>query len=144
MHLSTRTIAMRWPIRNQILVPILAVAIVGLTAVGAINTVLTERRTCAHVEQQLRQVIGVLTTSSFPLTNTVLRQMRDLSSAEFVLADAQGAITASTLAEDESIPAQPFTMKVEDVHLGPSAEIAGRWYFHTLVKLPVGSAEGRR
>ena len=35
---------MRWPIRNQILVPLLAVAIVSLTAVGAINTVLTERR----------------------------------------------------------------------------------------------------
>src|SRR5205809_6930982 len=82
LHLSAGTLAMRWPIRNQILVPLLAVAIVSLTAVGAINTVLTERRTCAYVEQQLRQVIGVLTTSSFPLTDTVLRQMRELSNAD--------------------------------------------------------------
>ena len=88
---------MRWPIRNQIMFPLLAVAIVSLTSVGAINAVLTERRTCAHVEQQLRQVIGVLTTSSFPLTNSVLRQMRDLSSAEFVLVDSTGDVGASTL-----------------------------------------------
>ena len=66
---------MRWPIRNQIMFPLLAVAIVSLTAVAAINAVLAERRTCTRVEQQLRQVIGVLTTSSFPLTNSVLRQM---------------------------------------------------------------------
>jgi signal transduction histidine kinase len=134
---------MRWPIRNQIMLPVVAAAIVSLSAVGVINAVLAERRTSDHVEQQLRQVIRVLTTSSFPLTNTVLRQMRDLSSAEFVLADAAGGITASTLNETERLPRQPYTTTVEDVHLGPSAEVAGRWFFHTLIKLPVGSAEGR-
>ena len=63
---------MRWPIRNQIMLPVVAAAIVSLSAVGVINAVLAERRTSDHVEQQLRQVIRVLTTSSFPLTNTVL------------------------------------------------------------------------
>jgi hypothetical protein len=95
MHLSAETFAMRWPIRNQILVPLLAVAIVSLTAVGAINTVLTERRTREHVEQQVRQVIGVLTTSSFPLTDSVLRQMRELSTADYVLIDPAGATAAA-------------------------------------------------
>ena len=93
---------MRWPIRNQILLPLLAVAIVSLTAVGAINTVLTERRTRAHVEQQLRQVIGVLTTSSFPLTDSVLRQMRELSNADFVLIDPSGRDGGFHVAEDRA------------------------------------------
>src|SRR6187455_509115 len=100
---------MRWPIRNQIMLPLVAAAIVSLTAVGVINAVLAERRTCAQVEQQLRQVVGVLTTSSFPLTNMVLRQMRDLSSAEFVLVDAGGQIAASTLNGCDSLPEQPAT-----------------------------------
>jgi demethoxyubiquinone hydroxylase (CLK1/Coq7/Cat5 family) len=134
---------MRWPIRNQILLPLLAVAIVSLTAVGAINTVLTERRTREHVEQQLRQVIEVLTTSSFPLTNAVLRQMRDLSSAEYVLTDADGSVSASTLEHVEPLPEKGAASKIQDVELGPSLSLGGRWYFHTPVKLPIGSEMGR-
>jgi len=134
---------MRWPIRNQIMLPLVAAAIVSLTAVGVINAVLAERRTCAQVEQQLRQVVGVLTTSSFPLTNMVLRQMRDLSSADYVLLDEAGDTTASTLAVHSELPAAPMVARIQDVELGSSAEINGRWYFHTAVKLPIG-AEGSR
>ena len=135
---------MRWPIRNQIMFPLLAAAIVSLTTVGAINAVLTERRTRDHVEQQLRQVIGVLSTSTFPLTNSVLRQMRALSSAEFVLADPAGDVVASTLPEAaQHLPQQAVTTRLQDVQLGSSAEVAGRWYFQTVVRLPVGSESSR-
>ncbi|HEX5470951.1 MAG TPA: HAMP domain-containing sensor histidine kinase [Lacipirellulaceae bacterium] len=134
---------MRWPIRNQILLPLVAVALVSLTAVGAINTALTERRTREHVEQQLRQVIEVLTTSSFPLTNAVLRQMRDLSSAEYVLTDSRGATSASTLQIIEPLPEKGAVARIQDVQLGPSLLLSGRWYFHTPVKLPIGSEMGR-
>jgi signal transduction histidine kinase len=134
---------MRWPIRNQIMFPLLAAAIVSLTAVGVVNAVLAGRRTCEHVEQQLRQVIGVLTTSSFPLTNPVLRQMRELSSAEFVLTDSANLVTASTLPEAAHIPQQAEISRIQDVELGPSSEIGGQWYFHTVVKLPLGSEASR-
>lgn len=134
---------MRWPIRNQILLPLLAVAILSLTTVGAINTVLTERRTGAHVEQQLRQVVGVLTTSTFPLTDSVLRQMRGLSNADFVLIDGSGTTIASSLPDVEHLPEQTVTANVEDVQLGPSVEVGGRWYFHTPVRLLGNSDVGR-
>ena len=134
---------MRWPIRNQILLPLLAVAILSLTAVGAINTVLTERRTREHVEQQLRQVIEVLTNSSFPLTDSVLRQMRELSNADYVLIDPAGETVASTLPKTEPLPDQTVTVNIQDVQLGPSVEVGGRWYFHTPVKLPGNSDAGR-
>jgi signal transduction histidine kinase len=134
---------MRWPIRNQILLPLLAVALVSLTAVGAINTVLTERRTRERVEQQLQQVIGVLTTSSFPLTSSVLRQMRELSDAEYVMTDTSGAEIASTLSDVEPLPKQSVTTKIDDVRLGPSIDVGGRWYFHTAVRLPGDSETSR-
>src|SRR6478735_801991 len=100
---------MRWPIRNQILLPLLAVAIISLTAVGAINTVLAGRRTREHVEQQLRQVVAELTNSSSPLPDSVLRQMRELSSADYVLIDPAGATVASTLPEPRPVPEQTVT-----------------------------------
>jgi signal transduction histidine kinase len=134
---------MRWPIRNQILLPVLAVAIVSLTAVGAINAVLTERRTREHVEQQLRQVIEVLTNSSFPLTDTVLRQMRELSNADYVLIDPAGETVASTLPKAEPLPEQTVTVNIREVQLGPSVEVGGRWYFHTPAKLPGNTDAGR-
>src|SRR4051794_7447934 len=108
---------MRWPIRNQIMFPLLAVAMVSLSAVGVINAVLTERRTCDYVEQQLRQVIGVLSTTTFPLTNTVLRQMRDLSNAEFQLVDSTGVVVASTLPHASPLPEGPAISRIEDVQL---------------------------
>lgn len=134
---------MRWSIRNQIMFPLLAVAIVSLTTVGAINAVLTEHRTRDQVEVQLRQVIGVLSTSSFPLTNTVLRQMRELSGAEFALADPAGAITATSLPGLISLPNSQAVSRVQDVQLGPSSQVDGRWYFHTVVQLPAGSIASR-
>jgi signal transduction histidine kinase len=130
---------MRWPIRNQIMFPLLAVAVCSLAAVGTINAVLTERRTSAHIEGQIRGVVGVLTTSSFPLTESVLRQMRDLSGAEFVVRASTGPITASTLPVSELLPEQPVVARIEDVSLGHTATIAGRSYFHTIVKIPAAS-----
>jgi signal transduction histidine kinase len=134
---------MRWPIRNQLMFPLLGVAIASLVAVGAIGGLLSERRTCNHVEQQLQQVVGVLATSNFPMTDAVLRQMRDLSSAEFVLSDLAGATIASTLPNAGAMPDQPAVARLKDVSLGPSALVSGRWYFHTPVQLPLSAESGR-
>lgn len=134
---------MRWSIRNQIMLPLLAVAILSLIAVGIVNAILTERRTREHVEMQLRQVINVLSASTFPLTNTVLKQMGDLSSADFVLVDGDGVVVASTLSDVKALPAQPVVSRIQDVQLGASSQVAGRWYFHTPVQLPAGMPAAR-
>lgn len=135
---------MRWPLRNQIMYPLLAVTGCSIVAVGAINAWLTERRTSQLVEDQIRGVSRVLTTSNFPLTDGVLRQMRDLSGAEFVLHDETGRTTASTLATSERLPDATAVARIEDVSLGPTASIAGRSYFHTIVKIPSTPGRGRQ
>jgi signal transduction histidine kinase len=134
---------MRWPIRNQIMIPLVAVAVISLTAVGVLNAVLAEQRTRAQIERQLREVVGVLTTSTFPLTNKVLQQMRGLSSAEFVLVDRAGDVTASSLLEKVRLPDERVTSRIEDVQLGSSADVGRRWYFHTPVELTSNSEIGR-
>lgn len=134
---------MRWSIRNQIMLPLLAVAIFSLTAVGIVNAILTERRTRDHVEMQLRQVVNVLSTSSFPLTNVVLRQMRELSSADFVLVDERGTAVATTLGELVILPESEIVSSIQDVQLGPSSQLDGKRYFHTPVQLPLGEQAGR-
>lgn len=131
---------MRWPLRNQLMLPLLLVAIGSLVAVGVINAFLAERQTRAQIERQLRGVIGVSSSSNFPLTDAVLRQMRDLSSAEFVLTDLSGTKIASSLPQVEPLPSTPTVAHLKDVGLGPAAWISGQWYFHTSVKLPASSA----
>lgn len=71
---------MRWPLRNQIMWPLLAVAIASLVAVAAINARLAADHTRRRIERQLQGVVGVLTASNFPLTDPVLRKMHNLSS----------------------------------------------------------------
>jgi signal transduction histidine kinase len=134
---------MRWPIRNQIMYPLLAVALASLAAVGAVNMVLTERRTSQRVEQQIRGVVDVLMTSSFPLTSSVLRQMRDLSGAEFVWVDATSASAVSTLPGLKTLPYHAAVTRIEDVTLGPSVSVSGRSYFHTVVEFPATLATRR-
>lgn len=134
---------MRWSIRNQVMLPLLAVAILSLTAVGIVNAILTEQRTRDHVDKQLQQVINVLSTSSFPLTSTVLRQMHKLSSADFVLIDERGLVVATTLGDTVTPPERAAVSRIQDVQLGNSSQLDGKWYFHTPVRLPLGDQGAR-
>src|SRR5688500_18655790 len=123
---------MRWPLRRQILLPLLAVAIASLAAVGAINARLAERQTSDRIERQLRGVVAVLSTSNFPLTDAVLRQMRELSSAELVLTDDAGVPLASSFAtKTAKLPTAAASDVTNEVKLGPSLAVGEEYYFHT-------------
>ena len=128
---------MRWPLRRQIMLPLLAVAISALAALAAINAWLAERQTSARIERQLRGVIGVLSTTNFPLSDAVLRQMHALSSAELALTDDDGRPLASSFAG--TIAALPVAAAVNlrsEIELGPTLRVRGIDYFHTVSRLP--------
>jgi signal transduction histidine kinase len=90
---------MRWPIRNQILMPFallqgLAIGVISVSASwNAANRVERESMT------RLNQVVGTLSGSQFPVRSPVLEQMKGLSGADFIASDASGSITATTLPE---------------------------------------------
>lgn len=137
---------MRWPLRNQVMTPLLAVALASLAAVGVLHAWLSAKQTRTRIENQLRGVVAVLTTSNFPLTTPVLRKMRDLSSAEFLLADERGAVlSASLLDPPPRLPHAALVDRPLDVTLEKTLHVAGRDYFHTGIALnaPSGGADGR-
>ena len=132
---------MRWPLRRQIMLPLLAVAISALAALAAINAWLAERQTSDRVERQLRGVIGVLSTSNFPLSDAVLKQMRALSSAELALTDNTGRTLASSFDEViATLPVAAATDSSNEMKLGPSLRVGKTDYFHAASRLPARSA----
>ncbi len=88
---------MRWSIRNQILVPFLTLAwlVVGLATI-ALTRAATNRWE-QHTVRQLRQALEVLSEARYPLTENVLRQLKALTGAEFVLTDRLGHPVVGTL-----------------------------------------------
>jgi signal transduction histidine kinase len=135
---------MRRPLRFQIMGPLLLVSLASLAAVGAFEARVAANRTRDRIEGQLRGVVAVLATSNFPLTAPVLQTMRDLSSAEFALADATSAVVATSLAQPpQRLSANGVVARVADVKLGPSLMLGGRDYFHTALALPHRAGERR-
>lgn len=75
---------MRWGIRPQLFVPLAAllVGIVGISAWTAHSAAVRARR---QVTDRVTGVLQTLGDSRFPLTQSVLSQMRGLSGAEYIL-----------------------------------------------------------
>lgn len=122
------------------MLPLLAVAIASLAAVGAINARLAARQTSDRIERQLRGVVAVLSASNFPLTDAVLRQMRELSSAELVLTDDAGEPLASSFATEEvALPTNAANGVTNEMKLGPPSLVGQEYYFHTAIRLPARS-----
>ncbi|MCC6492160.1 MAG: HAMP domain-containing histidine kinase [Pirellulales bacterium] len=132
---------MRWPLHRQIMLPLIAVALGSLTALGAINARLAARHARLRIERQLQGVVSVLADSNFPLTNRVLRQMRQLSQAEFVLADADGRPLASSDAAVEQAFAIAAPGASRAAMPGQPLALGGRAYLHTAAKLPARPGE---
>jgi signal transduction histidine kinase len=116
---------------------LVAVAVVSLAAVGAINAWIAERQTSNRIEQQLRGVVIALSRSNFPLSDSVLRQMRSLSSAEFVLTDEAGELLASSFdVAPIDLPRVSPAGVTTDLKLGPPQTINRQLYFHATARLP--------
>jgi signal transduction histidine kinase len=134
----------RWPIRLQLLVPMVGVVLLASFLATAITAGWLAVRVRNEQEENLRRVVKTLGEATFPLTGSVLVQVKGLSGAELVLVRHDGRIEHSTL-------------PVEPVWLGDVARIArpargqtgvreatvslaGRDYLVDLVDVPGGSA----
>ena len=126
---------MRIPIRYQFMLPLLAVAILSLLAVGVINARLATSQTQERIERRLQGVVAVLAESTYPLTNTVLDQMGGLAHAEFGLTDADGNVLASgTSLNLEGLGVDKNTAEqVKSIGLGREVQIEGVPYFHSSI-----------
>jgi signal transduction histidine kinase len=96
---------LRWPIRNQIFVPFVAVVLLAVAAMTAVAAMLAARQRETQTLEQLQNVVETLAHTSVPYTEGVLQKMSGLSGAQFVACDARGAVVATTLPEGTVLPA---------------------------------------
>jgi len=136
---------MRWPLRNQIIVPMALVMLGTLAGASVLNAWLSARRVRAQIERQLRNVTQTLAEPNFVLTDAVLRKMQGLSGAEFVLIDDAGAILASSKSMDafSQLPHLEPTDQWSQLTLGDAIRIDDGRYFHATVRMPRRSVPGQ-
>lgn len=128
---------MRWPLRYQILLPMACVMLAVVAIVSGVDAWLAGRRAHEQIETQLHEIGRTLTGASFPLTDNVLRQMRGLSGAEFVVANRAGTVVASSLGQvpSEPLPGPKQAGGHEPLALQRRILIAGETYLHSQLEL---------
>ncbi|MEX2170484.1 MAG: HAMP domain-containing sensor histidine kinase [Pirellulales bacterium] len=133
---------MRRPLRYQIMLPMAGIMLLAVVVVATLGAMLAIRATEDRIASQLFSVTQILEESSFPLTNSVLRQMRALSGAEYVLVGRTGGVLAT------SGSAKRFIEHVSNQGAPKSAHVTmgnRQWkrnggYFHAVV--PVAERRG--
>jgi len=88
---------MRWPLRNQILLPFTSIMLLVIVAVTASNAYFAAEDSAGRIQRQMRAIGATLRESRFPLTEAVLQQAKGLSGAEFVVTDWDGKVQAQTV-----------------------------------------------
>ena len=94
---------MRWPIRNQILVPFALLQGLAIMIISFSASWTAAQRAERESISRLDQVVRTLSESRFPVQSSVLEQMKGLSGADFIASDARGRLTASTLPEVQAL-----------------------------------------
>jgi len=126
----------RVPLEYQFMIPLVGVAMLSLAAVGYIYGQIATQHTRNRIEDQIQGVAGVLTNSNFPLTDSVLQQMKGLSNAEFVLLDGSENVVSSSMVEHLlQLPTGQRVASSDKLSLGVPVSIGGRQYFHSSIEL---------
>jgi signal transduction histidine kinase len=128
---------MRWPIRYQLLVPLLTL-LLGVVGISTWTALASAGRARRQIETQVRHVAHTLSARPVPLTHKiVLEQMKGLSGADYLLIAGDGARTTTLPTDNPELP--PVEAVVEDwetLRLGPRVTAAGHAYLGSGVRLP--------
>jgi len=127
---------MRWPLRFQIMLPMAIVLLTTVTTTSLINAYSAAQRTSSVVRQRLQAVAKTLATSSIPLTDGVLKQMKGLVGAEFILVDSTGQVLATTRPRWRGVANQDEVVTADSTLKFVSAvEIEAASYQHAVMSI---------
>lgn len=126
---------MRWRIRSQVLVPLLVLGL-GVAGVGWWQAGTAAANARQAIETRVRNVALTLSDgSSYPLSETVLRQMKHLSGADYLLVLRDGT-RYTTL---DAMPDDPPPVGVADdwqtLQLGPPVTLGPGRYLCSGIRL---------
>ncbi|HSG72577.1 MAG TPA: HAMP domain-containing sensor histidine kinase, partial [Planctomycetaceae bacterium] len=138
---------MRWPIRNQILLPFLMIQTVTVIAVVVSSAWIAVRQVERDIERRLENVLVTLEAATYPLTPKILNQLNQLSGAEFVVYDQSGALEADNLSgfdrsKFDAIRTQFELLEQGLIDASSIVEIEGQRYFAGFVKRSYGLGQG--
>lgn len=95
---------MRWRIRYQLLAPLL-ILLFGVVGVSIWTAVAAAHSAWQQVESRFRSVAQTLSEATFPLQEPILRQMKGLSGADFLLVSPTGKRIATFPTVQVEVPA---------------------------------------
>jgi len=130
---------MRWSIRQQVLVPIVAIQTLSIAAITIASMALAARRTERQIVERLSGVVDALGGSNFPLTDGILARMHSLSGARFV---AYGPVGQPVAASDPGLAAsapalQAIPVRSQDrfdsLSDSPTMAVRGENHFAALI-----------
>jgi signal transduction histidine kinase len=128
---------MRWPIRNQIFLPVASLLLVAVASIAVLMAALAARRSSEERMERVQRVVATLAETSFPLSENVLQKMRGLSGAEFVTLDDRGAIVTSTFGPSvrkSDLPSpQPAAGPPTRLDAFAAIDVAGQPYLVTVL-----------
>jgi signal transduction histidine kinase len=135
-------LSMRWSIRNQILIPLIAIQAVAMAATTITTATLAARRSQRQIVDRLNGVIDALGHANFPYTGSVLARMRGLSGAHFVAYAEDGRVTGSSLPNIEGLPpalrSLPAAGHLDSLGEFPTATLEGKRYVGVSLRLSGG------
>ena len=126
---------MRWPLRYQILIPMVGIMVCAIVSVTLWHAYLSTNQIKLQIRDQFRQIAHTLNDATFPLTAAVLTQTKGLSGADFVLVGQKGDVLASTRPGfvPQTVSHEPPAwnqLQISDVNQADDVQ-----YFHTIVKI---------
>ena len=135
---------MRWSIRQQVLVPIVAIQTLSIAAITIASMALAARRTERQIVGRLSGVVDALGGSNFPLTDGILARMHSLSGARFV---AYGPAGQPVAASDPGLTASALRYRPFRSAAGIASTASAtrrRWRFAVRTISPRSSARAHR
>jgi signal transduction histidine kinase len=129
---------MRWSIRYQLLVPLL-ILLLGSAAISTWTALASAAHARQQIEKETRDVAHTLSESRYPLDEGVLKQIKGLSGADYLVIDAKGGRKSTFPAaaiEDVTLPApEAVADDWQALRLGPQIVVAGQAYRCSGVRL---------
>ncbi len=137
---------MRWSIRSQILVPMIAIQVIAVSAATVTTATLAARRAEREIIDRLGDVIATLERGNIPQTASVFRKMRGLSGAHFVAGTSNGQLAETSLPELTEFPpalrSLAPTSRISSLREATPVLVAGTPYFAVRTYAPLESRGG--
>ncbi len=134
---------MRYPIRLQLMLATLLVATTAIVLACAASVYLAVSVAARSKAEELRRIEKTLGQANYPLTESILRQMRGLSGAEFVLLSSERDVVFTTIELDGTdrgvLKSQPARQPIETLAEAPEIRLAGLAYFGHVVPVAHGA-----